>query len=62
MIEDEDIIAGIRRYRDEHARKFNYDIRAMLADVKSREKEGPWPLVSFDKGPREPADTGDRRT
>ena len=38
---DEDPIAEIRRYRQEHAAKFNYDLRKIFEDIKSREgKDG----------------------
>jgi hypothetical protein len=35
------ILAEIRRYRDEHAAKFGYDVRKIAEDIKSREgKDG----------------------
>lgn len=43
-IKSKDVVADdpvdeIHRYRDEHAKKFNYDIDAIIADLRSREKE-----------------------
>ena len=55
----DDIITEIRRYRDEHAKRFNYDVRAMAADIKSREKLGTSPLVSFDQGQGEFTESGE---
>jgi len=35
------IVAEVRKYRDEHARKFNYDLDAICADlVAKQEKRG----------------------
>lgn len=36
-MEDDDIIADIRAYRDAYAAKFNYDIAAMVRDIQSRQ-------------------------
>ena len=36
---DDPIVAEVRRARDELARKFNYDVRAICADLMSR--QGP---------------------
>lgn len=33
------VIDEIRKYRDEYAARFNYDIKAILADLKLRHKE-----------------------
>jgi hypothetical protein len=41
------IIAELRKIRDEHAAKFNYDIDAMFADWRRREKESPEKLASI---------------
>ena len=35
----DDPIDEIHRFRDEHAKKFNYDIEAIIADLKRREKD-----------------------
>jgi hypothetical protein len=36
--EDDPIIAEIRAIRDEHAKRFNYDIEAILVDLRLFEK------------------------
>ena len=37
MIKDP-IIAEIHRFREAHARKFNYDLHAMVEDIRKRER------------------------
>lgn len=46
MVEDE-IMQELRRVREEYAARFNYDLTAMYHDLKKREQEGGWKLVSF---------------
>ena len=36
---DDPVIQDIRRYREEHAARFNHDIRAIVADLKRSEAE-----------------------
>ncbi|CAN5514604.1 hypothetical protein BH11PLA2_BH11PLA2_09270 [soil metagenome] len=38
MTEDVDPIEEIRRYREAHAAKFNYDLDAMFADMQERQR------------------------
>jgi hypothetical protein len=38
MWEDE-IVKEIRKYREDHAKKFNFDIKAIYEDLKERETE-----------------------
>ena len=33
------IVDEVRRIRDEHAARFNYDLHAIFLDIKKREKE-----------------------
>jgi len=33
------IVDEVRKVRDEHAARFNYDLRAIFSDIKQREKE-----------------------
>ena len=33
------IVDEVRRVRDEHAARFNYDLHAIFLDIKNREKE-----------------------
>ena len=40
------IIEEIRRFRDEYAARFNYDVKAMLADIRRRQKESGRRTVS----------------
>jgi hypothetical protein len=40
------IIAELRKIRDEHAARFNYDLDAIVADLNRREKKAPAKLVS----------------
>jgi hypothetical protein len=47
---DDSIVEEVRRIREEHAAKFNYDVDAIFADLKRLETESERPRVSF--GPR----------
>lgn len=49
------IVEEVRRVRDEHAARFNYDLDAIVGDFKKREREGGYRVVSFDAGASEPA-------
>ena len=40
------IIAELRRIRDEHAAKFNYDLEAIAADLQKREKGSHRKLIN----------------
>lgn len=44
MKEDE-VVAEVRRFRDEHAAKFNYDVDAIAEDLKKREGLDKCPVV-----------------
>ena len=46
------IVEQIREIRQQHARRFNYDIRAMVEDLRKRQNEGNRKVVSFP--PRRP--------
>lgn len=52
------IVDEIRQYRDAHAARFNYDLKAIYEDIKRREKEWEKKLgrkfVSYASGPVEP--------
>lgn len=41
------IVEEIRQIRDEHAAQFNYDLNAIVADLKRSEAERDWPRASF---------------
>ncbi|VGO12316.1 hypothetical protein PDESU_00867 [Pontiella desulfatans] len=44
------IVEEVRKYRDEHARKFNYDLDAIVEDLISRQKENKRQVVDLSKG------------
>ena len=44
MSESDPIVAEVRRIRDAHAAKFNYDIGAIFEDMRRRQAEGGRPL------------------
>ena len=41
------IVEEVRRARQEYAKQFNYDLRAIAADLKEREQRHPQRLVAF---------------
>jgi hypothetical protein len=41
------IVEVVRRIRDEHAARFNYDLDAIAADIKKQERANPDRLVTF---------------
>jgi len=49
------IVEEVRKAREEYARKFNYDLDAICADLQRREKESGRPVVSLPK--RQPVST-----
>ena len=51
MWEDE-IVEETRKARAEYAAKFGYDIAAIVADIKEKERRGEHPVVSHP--PRQP--------
>ncbi len=48
---DDPIVEEVRRIRDEYAKQFDYDLRAMADDLREREQEHPERLVSFPAKP-----------
>ena len=40
------IVDEVRKVREAHAARFNYDMSAICADLKKKEKESGHPLVS----------------
>ena len=44
---DDPIVAEVRRIREEHARRFDYDLEAIFADLKRREAQSDSVFVSF---------------
>ena len=53
---EDPIVAEIRKTRDEHAAKFNYDIAAICEDIRRQEKECGRQYVSFPPRRIEPTD------
>jgi hypothetical protein len=43
---DDPIVDEIRKFRDEYAAKFNYDLKAIVNDLKRKEKESGVRTVS----------------
>ena len=54
MIED-DVLREVRAAREAYARLHNFDVRAMLADLKTRDSAGDWPVVRRPARPPQPA-------
>jgi hypothetical protein len=48
---DDPIIEEVRRIRDEYAKEFDYDLRAMADDLRKREQEHRDKLVTFPPKP-----------
>ena len=47
MNESDPIVDEVRRIRDAHAAKYNYDLDAIFRDIKEREKRSGRTYVSF---------------
>lgn len=50
---DDPIVAEVRKHREEIAREFGNDLRAIYEHFKKRESEGGWKVVSRRRGRRE---------
>lgn len=48
------IVDEVRRARDAHAAKFNYDLDAIFQDIKEQEKQSGLKFVSYPPRPAEP--------
>lgn len=44
---EDPILAEIRAIREEYARRFNYDVRAILRDLREQEKRGSRTVVTL---------------
>jgi hypothetical protein len=42
----DEIVEETRKAREEYAAKFEYDVAAIVADIKEKEKQGERPVVS----------------
>ena len=45
------IVDEVRKIREKHAAKFNYDIKAIMADAQKRQYKSGHKIVSFTKSP-----------
>ena len=48
------LIDEVRKFRDEYARQFNYDLHAMCGDLRREQSLGSSPVVSFATQPTAP--------
>jgi hypothetical protein len=48
---DDPIVEEVRRVRQEYAKRFDYDVRAIAVDLREREQQHPERLVSFPPKP-----------
>ena len=46
-MKEDPIVAEVRKYRDEHAARFGYDLDAIVRDIRSREGKDGEPVVSL---------------
>jgi hypothetical protein len=46
-MKDDPIVAEVRKGRQEHAAKFNYDLDAIAKDIRSREGKDGEPVVTL---------------
>jgi hypothetical protein len=44
---EDPIVSEVRRFRDERAAKFGYDLRAIAEDARKRERQGGRQVVSL---------------
>ena len=51
------IVEEVRKIRDVHARKFNYDLQAIFEDLKKQEKASGKQFVSFPSKRVEPVNS-----
>ena len=48
----DDVVAEVRKTRERLAAKFNYDLKAIFADARKRQKDSGHPVVSFATTPK----------
>ena len=44
MVKD-DVLCAVRAAREAYAQSHNFDVRAMVADLRARDAAGDWPVV-----------------
>lgn len=57
----DDIIDEVRRHREAYAASFGYDLRAIYADIKERERASGRPTVQRTPRPAANVELGSRR-
>jgi len=55
----DEIVDEVRRVREDHAAKFNYDIAAICADIRSMQSKSGRKVVSRSKAGRTPSSAED---
>ena len=50
-MQNDPVVDEVRRIRHAYAKQFGFDLRAMVADLRRKEKAHPARLVSFDPKP-----------
>ena len=55
MTED-DVLREVRAAREAYAQSHNFDVRAIVADLRARDAVGDWPVVR--RAPRRPVAVG----
>jgi formylmethanofuran dehydrogenase subunit E len=53
MTWNDETVYEVRRVRDEHAEKFNYDVSAICADIRQKQAESKRKVVSLEKNESE---------
>lgn len=48
----DEIVEQVRRVREQNAAKFNYDLKAIVADARKRQKDSGHRVVSFASKPK----------
>ena len=51
----DEIVEQVRRVREQQAAKFGYDLKALLADARKRQKDSGHRVVSFAPKPKKAA-------
>lgn len=46
---NDEIVDEVRRVRNEHAEKFNYDVSAICADIRQKQAESKRKIVSLEQ-------------
>ena len=55
-MDEDSVLQEVRKAREEYARSHGYDARAMVADLRTQDDLGDWPVARL--APRRPVDPG----